>query len=152
MKLHNCPIFPKSSLSVKLIKSTQYATYENFSLKSVKHPQNRTTTMKDYCPIFLKDWRCLSSLSSIYSVAHHDKLMWTVDNWECRTVSSSLYDNSPAACLSLAVRTCFKVRISSSVFLSSAFHSSLCLSCSSALSSWKSRPMTESVGELISCN
>ena len=57
----------------------------------------------------------------------------------------------PAACRSLAVRTCFSVRISSSVFFSSAFHSSLCLSCSSALSSWKSRPMTESVGELMSC-
>ena len=58
----------------------------------------------------------------------------------------------PAACLSLAVRTCFSVKISSSVFFSSAFHSSLCLSCSSALNSWKSRPITESVGELISWN
>ena len=58
---------------------------------------------------------------------------------------------SPAACFSLAQRTCLRrVRTSSSVFLSSAFHSSLCLSCSSALSSWKSRPITESVGELSS--
>ena len=97
------------------------------------------------------------------------RLIWCVYYVDAISLNCGQLFILPAACLSLAVRTCLNVKISSSVFLSgyffyeshhlnnylliristheyyhlnilqatnlnSAFHSSLCLSCSSALS------------------
>ena len=124
----------------------------------------RWTPSTGWCPVGASDLEILSFANLLTSDIMCLSFWCNIFKLVCGRLSVL-----PAACLSLAVRTCLNVKISSSVFLSryfshhfnkclpirilthkndhlnilqatnlnSAFHSSLCLSCSSALKPWE---------------